>query len=94
MDIVEQMKYFMEPMSIAIIGATRSTGEGSFNIAENLLNCGFAGKIYPVNPRADQILGLKAYPNVKVIHEDIDLTVIAIPRNTVPQFVKECVEKR
>jgi acyl-CoA synthetase (NDP forming) len=93
MNTIEQMKLFMEPSSIAIIGVTTSTGPGSFNTVETLLNFGFAGKIYPVNPKAEQILGLKAYPNVKVIPEDIDLAVIATPRDKVPPLVKDCVEK-
>jgi acyl-CoA synthetase (NDP forming) len=93
MNIMKQMKLFMEPRSIAVVGITRSAGVGAFNPVETLLNCGFAGKIYPVNPNAEQILGLKAYPNVKVIPEDIDLALISTPRDTVPPLVRECVEK-
>jgi|YelNatPaOPRAMG01_1025707.scaffolds.fasta_scaffold17711_2 acyl-CoA synthetase (NDP forming) len=87
------MKLFMEPNSVAIVGATTSTGPGSFNAVETLLNFGYRGKIFPVNPKADQILGVKAYPNVKAIPESVDLAIIATPRDKVPPLVKDCVEK-
>ena len=93
MNITEQMKLFMEPRSIAIVGVTRSAGAGTFDFLRAPLDLGFAGKIYPVNPKAEQISGLKAYPNVKVIPEDVDLAVIATPRDTVPPLVRDCVEK-
>jgi acyl-CoA synthetase (NDP forming) len=93
MNITEQMKLFMEPRSIALIGVTRSTGIGAFDFPGTLLNLNFAGKIYPVNPKAEQISGLKAYPDVKVIPSNIDLAVIATPRDVVPPLVRDCVEK-
>lgn len=93
MNIVDQMKLFLEPNSVAIVGASRQTGPGSWNILENLLNVGFSGKLYPVNPNADQILGIKCYPSVKEIPGDVELAVIATPRSIVPQLVKECVQR-
>jgi acetyltransferase len=90
---IEPIKAFMEPKSIALIGVSRNTGEDSFNILENLLHYGFSGKVFPVNPSADQILGIKSYPNVKDIPEDIDIAVIASPRSTVLNLVKECADK-
>lgn len=87
------MKLLMEPRSVAILGATTSTGAGSFNAVESLLNFGFPGRIYPVNPKAEQILGLKAYPNLKAVPDNVDLAIIATPRDKVPALVKDCVEK-
>jgi acetyltransferase len=87
------MRLFMEPGSIAIIGATRPTKVGSFDFLRGPLDIGFTGKIYPINPKAEEISGLKAYSNVKVVPEDIDLAVIATPRDTVPPLIKDCVEK-
>jgi len=93
MNTVEQMKLFMEPRSIAIIGAPRPTKVGSFDFPGTLLSLGFTGKIYPINPKAEEISGVKAYPDVKVIPEDIDLAVIATPRDTAPPLVRDCIEK-
>lgn len=87
------MKLFMEPGSVAVIGVSRRTGPGSFNIFENLVNSGFLGKLYPVNPYVDEIMGRKAYPSVKDVPEEIDLAVVSTPRSVVPGIVHECTEK-
>ena len=93
MNGVETILPFMEPQSIALVGVSRNTGEDSFNILENLLNYGFSGKVFPVNPHTDEILGIKSYSNVKDIPEEIDLAVIASPRSTVLHLVQECAKK-
>ncbi len=93
MSAVEQMKKFMEPKSVAIFGvSSRRTGEGAFNILENLLHYGYQGRIYPVNPNATEIMGLKTYSSAKDIGEEVDLAVINLPRNLVPGIVRECAE--
>lgn len=71
------MKDFMEPESVALIGISRKTGPGSFNIMENMIGFGFRGRIYPVNPNMSEILGRKAYPNIREVKEPVDLAVIS-----------------
>lgn len=93
MNTPEQMKLFMEPRSIAIIGATRSTGKDSLNIVQHLQACGFNGKIYPVNPNATEILGVKAYPSIRDVPEVVDQAVITTERSVIPEIVKDCVAK-
>lgn len=90
---MNEMKLFMEPESVAIIGVSRVTGPGSLNILENLVNAGFSGRLYPVNPNADEILGMKCYHSVLDIADDIDLAVISTPRSLVPHIVGECTQK-
>lgn len=85
------MKLFIEPKSVAIVGVSRQTGEGTFNILENLLSYGYQGRIYPVNPNTSEILGVKSYLSVTEIAQDIDLAVIATPRELVPPVVEECI---
>lgn len=87
------MKLFLEPRSVAIVGVSRLTGPGSFNILENMINAGFSGKVYPVNPNADEILGTRAYASVKDVPGDIDLAIISTPRSVVPRIVQECTER-
>ena len=87
------MKPFMEPKSVAIIGISRLTGPGNYNILENLLSIGYSGKIYPVNPRAKEILGVRVYPSVLAVPGDIELAVISMPRSAVPRIVGECAQK-
>jgi acetyltransferase len=85
------MKNFMEPKSVALIGISRRSGPGSFNIMENMVKFGFSGKIFPVNPNTKEILGKKAYPNVREVKEEIDLAVISSPRQTTVDILKDCV---
>jgi acetyltransferase len=93
MDVTTQMKLFMEPRSIAVVGATRQTGLYSFNIIEKLVSQGYRGKIYPVNPEAGDILGAKAYPRISEVPKTVDLAVIPVwERVTVTKLVKECID--
>jgi acetyltransferase len=56
------LESFFEPKSVAVIGASREQGKLGHEILNNIIKAGFAGKIYPINPKADEILGLKCYP--------------------------------
>ena len=93
MSSVSQLKPFLEPKSIAVVGATPNSGEKAFNVVENLANCGYRGKVYPVNPNYTEILGKKCYASVKEIPGDVDLAIIVTPRKVVPQIVSQCGEK-
>ncbi len=88
-----QFNQFVNPRSIAIVGASEKTGPGSYNLMENLISDGCSIKIYPVNVRADEVLGQKAYGSVLDLPETVDLAVITIPRTAVPGAVRECVQK-
>ena len=93
MDVVTQMKLFMEPRSIAVVGATRQSGLGSFNIVERLAGHGYKGRVYPVNPQADYIAGIRAYQHVSHIPEKVDLAVIPVwERSAVPDLVTQCTD--
>ena len=89
---INDLKYLLEPRSLAVIGASRSSGKKT-NVLENLLSYGFSGNIYPVNPKATEILGLKAYASVADIPDEIDLALISTPRSTVIPIVEECAKK-
>jgi acetyltransferase len=85
------MKNFFEPESVALIGISRKSGPGSFNLMERMIQFGFPGEIYPVNPNAKKILGKKVYPDVKEVKEKIDLAVISSPRETTISILEDCV---
>ncbi len=85
------MQKFMNPKSVALIGISRKSGPGSFNLMEIMSTFGFAGQIYPVNPNAAEILGQKSYPGVKHIKKKIDLAVITSPRDTTLSILQDCV---
>lgn len=84
---------FLKPKSVAIIGASTKTGPGSFNILEIVKARGYGGELYPVNPKAGEILGLQAYPSVLDIPGEVDLAVISTGRSAVLELVRECVKK-
>ena len=86
------MKHFMEPKSVAIIGISRKSGPGSYNLMENMINYGYTCKIFPINPKAKDILGVKAYPSVKDVDQEIDLAIISLPRDLVVDSVKESID--
>lgn len=83
---------FFYPNSVAVIGASRNPDSVGHAIMRNLVNGHFTGVIYPVNPKARAILGIKAYPNVSSIPDEIDLAIIVVPNKAAPQVVEECVE--
>jgi len=79
------MDDFFYPKSVAVIGAAREEGKVGHSILKNLIDAGFDGEIVPVNPNANEILGLKAYPTIK----KVDLVVIAVPAKVVPSVLQE-----
>jgi acyl-CoA synthetase (NDP forming) len=92
MGVTNAMNCFMEPRSVAIIGLTRKTGPGAFNLLESMRDYGYDGTVYPVNPNATEILGLRAYKGVKDIQQPVDLAVIYTPRQHVLPALEESAE--
>ncbi|MCY2950967.1 MAG: acetate--CoA ligase family protein [Planctomycetota bacterium] len=82
---------FLDPKSVAIIGASREKGKVGYEITANMKNAGYQGKIFPVNPKATEIAGLKCYTDLKSIGEVPDLVVIVVPAAYVPAVMRECV---
>ena len=80
------------PKSVAVIGATEREGSVGRTIIWNLMSTSFGGTIFPVNPKRPSILGIKAYPTVADIPDQVDLAVIVTPAPTVPGIISECVD--
>ncbi|MHB8780275.1 MAG: acetate--CoA ligase alpha subunit [Candidatus Geothermincolia bacterium] len=80
------------PRSIAVIGASAQEGKVGRVIMDNLLASGFPGAIYPVNPRATEILGIQAYPDIAGIGHSPDMAVIIIPAQAVPEALQDCAD--
>jgi acetyltransferase len=81
------------PKSVAVIGATENVGSVGRTILDNLIKGNFPGKIFPVNPKRDTVLGVKAYPSITAVPETPDLAVIITPPPTVPGIVRDCGAK-
>ncbi|HKW52149.1 MAG TPA: acetate--CoA ligase family protein [Stellaceae bacterium] len=93
-EIVGQMNRIMRPDSVAVIGASSEDGKIGNSVMKNLINGGYEGKIYPIHPKADEIMGRKAYKSVKDVPGNIDVAVFAIPAKFVAQALIECGEKK
>ena len=93
-EIVTAMNRIMMPKSVAVIGASAEDGKIGNSVMKNLINGGYKGQIYPVHPKAADILGHKAYKSVKDIPGDVDVAVFAIPAKFVAGALTECGEKK
>ncbi|MFI5394208.1 MAG: GNAT family N-acetyltransferase [Candidatus Binatia bacterium] len=86
----QSVRSFLNPRSVAVAGASRRPGTIGATLVANLKRCGFTGPIYPVNPEADEIEGLRTYPSVNAIGSPVDLAVIAVPAAAVEEVVADC----
>ncbi|MEM2536353.1 MAG: CoA-binding protein, partial [Candidatus Hadarchaeales archaeon] len=87
---LENLRYLFDPQSVAVIGASRSPIKWGSIILKHVIEGGFKGEIYPVNPHEENIMGLKAHPKVP---EETDLALIVTPAKTVPSLLRECAER-
>src|SRR5512140_2166027 len=86
------LQTFFNPKSVAIVGASRQKGKVGYEILANMVAGGYAGKIYPINPKADEIDGLKVYPDLPSIGETPDLVIVIVPAQYVPGVLDECAK--
>src|SRR5919112_1540131 len=93
-EIVQAMNRIMQPKAVAVIGASSEAGKIGNSVMKNLVNGGYKGEIYPIHPKADEIMGYKAYKSVKDVPGEIDTAVFAIPAKFVAQALAECGEKK
>ena len=88
------MNRIMKPDSVAVIGASAEEGKIGNSVMKNLINGGYQGAIYPINPSATEIMGRKAFKSVKDVPGSIDVAVFAIPAKFVAQALVEVGEKK
>ena len=79
-----------KPRSIAVVGASRSPSTIGHQILANLINYGYTGAVYPINPKADSIHSIKAYPSIGAVPDPVDLAVISVPKELVLGVAEEC----
>lgn len=87
------LEAIFNPRSVAVIGASADERKLGHIILRNILDGGFKGEVYPVNPKRGKILGLKVYKSIGKIPEDVDLTVYVIPARFIPDPVREAADK-
>ncbi len=81
------------PQSIAVLGATDSQGKLGYNVMWNLLSHQFHGKLYPINPRKEAVLGLKAYKSILDIEDMVDVAIVIVPAEAAPKAIEDCCTK-
>ncbi len=87
------MDFFFKPQAVAVIGATPNPLKGGNAIIKNLITC-FQGDIYPVNPKYQQIEGLRCYASLQEISSSVDLAIVFVPARQVISAVEECIVKK
>jgi acetate---CoA ligase (ADP-forming) len=78
------------PQSVAVIGASGTPGKLGWNVFTNLVSHNFQGKLYPINPRADEIHGIRAYPRISDVPEPVDVAIILVSAGVTADVVEEC----
>ncbi|GAB2775361.1 acetate--CoA ligase family protein [Streptomyces daliensis] len=92
-EILTAMRRLMQPRSVTVIGASNEPGKIGNSVMRNLIDGGFPGEIHPVNPKADDILGRKAYKSVQDVPGEVDVAVFAIPAKFVAAALEEAGRK-
>jgi acetyl coenzyme A synthetase (ADP forming)-like protein len=91
---VQNLKFVCSPRTVAIVGASPVPNKIGNVLLRNFLDGKFPGKIYPINPKYPELLGVKCYPNVSEVPGNVDCVIIATPAETVPNIIDDCVKKK
>jgi acetyl coenzyme A synthetase (ADP forming)-like protein len=90
---VASLRPFFRPRGVTVIGASRNPTSIGYRLLDALVRNGFAGPIYPVNPNAPEICGRRCFPSVRELPEEVDLAVIAVPRDAVLDVLDDCASR-
>jgi len=91
---IADLKYFFNPRSIALVGVSKDIHKPGGRCLYALLKWGYEGEIYPINPRYQEIGGIKCYPSLRDITGAVDMAVISIPAESVLESLTECIAKK
>src|SRR5208283_1733714 len=89
----DQFSFLFNARSVTMVGASNDRRKWGYVILKHLVDGGFGGSIYPVNPGENEILGFKVYKNIDQLPETPDMAVIVVPPPAVPAVMKQCVGK-
>jgi acetyltransferase len=87
------LEHFFNPSSVAVVGASQVPGKVGYDILHNILKYGFKGSVYPINPKAKEILGCRVFPDLASVPAEVDLAVIALPASLVMDAMEQCGNK-
>jgi len=87
------MEKFFTPQSVALVGASATPGKIGNSVLDSMAKHDYKGKVYPINPKADEILGIKCYPSLEAIQDPIDLVVVCVDLSVTPPVLEACAKK-
>jgi acetyltransferase len=94
MSSIKDLQAIFDPKSIAVIGASKKPGTIGNSVLQNLIDSGYQGKLYPINPTAPEILSRKAYASIKDVPGEVDVAVFCVPEKLVLAVAAECAAKK
>src|SRR5512139_3148634 len=87
------LSVFFSPRGVALIGASRDPAKLGYAVLRNLLQHGYAGPVYPVNPKADEIMGVRCYPSILAVPDPVELAVIIAPASATPAVMEQAGQR-
>ncbi|MFX0132565.1 MAG: CoA-binding protein [Candidatus Hodarchaeota archaeon] len=90
---MKELEEFFNPCSIALIGASNNPKKPPYYLVKNLVDFGYKGKIYPINPNENEIYNVPAYPSILDVKGDVELAFIVLPSQITPKITEECAKK-
>jgi 3-hydroxypropionyl-CoA synthetase (ADP-forming) len=89
----KHMEMFFTPQSVALVGASATPGKIGNSVLDSLAKHDYKGKVFPINPKQEEILGIKCYPSISAIPEKVDLVVVCVDLSITPPILEECAKK-
>ena len=89
----KNMEMFFTPQSVALVGASATQGKIGNSVLDSLAKHDYKGKVFPINPKQEEILGIKCYPSISAIPEKVDLVVVCVDLSVTPPILEECAKK-
>jgi 3-hydroxypropionyl-CoA synthetase (ADP-forming) len=89
----KHMEMFFTPQSVALVGASATQGKIGNSVLDSLAKHDYKGKVFPINPKQEEILGIKCYPSLSAVPEKIDLVVVCVDLSVTPPVLEECAKK-
>ena len=93
-DLLQEFQPIFYPKSVAVVGASKNPSKTGYNWFKSILDAGFLGSVYPVNPSGGELFCYKIYPNLTAIPEPVDYVVVTIPREKIPQLLDDAATKK
>ena len=90
---MKELDYIFKPRSVAVIGASTKKGAIGRELFRNIIDYEFNGKVFPINPKAEYIQSMKAYPSIMDVPDEVDMAVVIVPKEQVLRVVEECGKK-